>query len=690
MHIGNAGEHLRDSRAVPAGCHPPARRVSHLAGADVRGKTPPRQASRCAHRRRTRKSTVDWLSYLSGKGFRGRHATGAEVAFPCFFDCNEPSDSRKRKLYINTDEGLYSCKVCGAEGNGKQLMAAFGDEPEKEAPPTGRRSVALEAAVALGEKMLGNNDDALMYLLGQRRGLSEETIIDRRLGWADRHWQLSRNLPDHISGLDIEAAHLRHDNGGEVFNNHVLIPYIEHGRVVQLRGKDINGRYYTAPGDSVRLYNADSLENATEVVMVEGEFDSIILADLLATAEDQRLQRMAVVGLAGTNAMPDDLDHRLRNCRRIFLGTDPDDPGRKAANKLADRFGERAFIMQWPQALLDKAAGEGLELSDVDWTTWISRYGATWQQVGELLRAPTRLATMASAGDLYRARPTTGWKLGFAQLDAAIHPGLLPGQILVFLAKTGVGKTIILCNLAYNLRHRRILFITLEMTAEEIYPRLARIYRFYNPWASDHEVEYAYRDLRICDHNRLSEQDFARLIEEYTEDVGEPPDLVFVDYLGYYARGRKGGSTYEKTSDAVMQLKAEAKSHRVGLITPAQVNRGAAEGKPVDLDDARDSGVIEETADFMVGVWRTDDALQDNANLPPNGKLHAKILKSRHGGKDRMFLLQMGLMSLVLVDDGSPYAGTARRESHAVFRGLTYEQWLQQQQNRQPALSERT
>ena len=35
----------------------------------------------------------------------GRRATGAEIAYPCFFDCEEPTDSRKRKLYVNADTG---------------------------------------------------------------------------------------------------------------------------------------------------------------------------------------------------------------------------------------------------------------------------------------------------------------------------------------------------------------------------------------------------------------------------------------------------------------------------------------------------------------------------------------------------------------------------------------------------------
>jgi hypothetical protein len=43
------------------------------------------------------------------------------------------------------------------------------------------------------------------------------------------------------------------------------------------------------------------------------------------------------------------------------------------------------------------------------------------------------------------------------------------------------------------------MFVTLEMTAEEIWVRLARIYRFYEPYASDESIAAAYANLRICD-----------------------------------------------------------------------------------------------------------------------------------------------------------------------------------------------
>jgi 5S rRNA maturation endonuclease (ribonuclease M5) len=638
---------------------------------------------------------VDWEAYLTSKGHRGRRATGAEIAYPCFFDCNEPADSRKRKLYVNSETGFYQCKVCAASGGSTLLLRHFGDEPDSaDAPEIGRRSEVLQDATAIGEQILANNEDATLYLLGPRRGLPPEVIVERRLGYASAQWPLSKNLPEQrgYTTKDLLSAGLLAETQDEpkrtyeYFRDVVLIPYIENGRVVQLRGKDPFGRYYTAVGDAVRIYNADSLKGAEEALVVEGEFDTAMVEWLFRHSGIERLQRMAVIGLAGTGALPDDLNARLAHLKRVWIGSDPDEPGRKAAEKWAEAIGEKGVIAEWPQYLLDRAEAEGVPLKDLDWTYWIHRWGATANQVLEMLRLPTTLVSAHGALELYRNRPTVGLQTGYPSLDAAIHPGFLPGQVMVFLAKTGVGKTIILCNLAWNLRKRRVLFITLEMTSDEIWVRLARIARFYDPFYSDDTIAASYPYLRICDSNRLTEPEFDRLVAEYTEEIGEPPEIVLLDYLQYYARGRRGSSQYDKTSDAIMQLKADAKGKHLSIVTPSQVSRIAKDGKPIDVDDARDSGVIEETADFLFGLWRADDAIAPEQNVLPTGKLHLKILKSRHGGRDRVFLLQMGLHSLVLVDAAGPHAEHAKRESYDVFRGNTYEQWLESLRNVQTEL----
>jgi hypothetical protein len=126
-------------------------------------------------------SDLNVVEYLASKGFHGKQANGPEVAYPCFFECGEPADSRKRKLYLNTEDGFYDCKVCGASGGTFLLQKHFGDTPS--APAAGgdnhvRRQI-LNWAAEVGSVMLTNNDDIMMYLL-RERGLSAETIVERK------------------------------------------------------------------------------------------------------------------------------------------------------------------------------------------------------------------------------------------------------------------------------------------------------------------------------------------------------------------------------------------------------------------------------------------------------------------------------------------------------------------------------
>lgn len=632
-------------------------------------------------------TTDDANSYLASKGLRGRPSANNETLYPCFLGCAEQLDSRKRKLYVKPD-GVHNCFVCGSKGGMKALMEHFGDQwtrGDDGTPAMPRRRAALKRASELAIECLTNNDKAMMYLLGDKRHLTPEEIVEGRFGWADKYVTLSGLLKDEgFTTEDLKAAGVVNKNGPaegqDTFRGQIVIPYIVANNVVQLRGKDPEGRYYTAQEDRVRLYGQDDVDEATDIIVVEGEFDRTKLKTILTAADDPRLRKMAVVGLPGVQSVPEDFQHLLRDARRVFIGTDPDQPGRDGGAKLTALVGPRARLLNWPEHVLERVHRDGVELKKFDWSMWAGEYDCTWQQVGQMLRDASgrRLATMSEAGHRWRTRPTgIGLRTGFTELDAWIEPGLLPGQLMIPIAKTGVGKTVLLCNLAYNMRHRRVLFITLEMTAEEIYMRMARIYRFYWPHAADPEIEAALSNLLICDENRLSERDFAELVEEYELEKGAPPEAVLVDYLGYYARGAKGGSPYEKTSNAAMQLKAEAKSHKLVVIAPHQVSRGAKEGRPIEMENARDSGVVEETADFLPAIYRPDSALTE-AGGPPSGKLRFELLKSRHGNAGKVCTLQMGLLSLVMLDQYGKNASQAEHECFLVHRGETYEAYIRE------------
>jgi archaellum biogenesis ATPase FlaH/5S rRNA maturation endonuclease (ribonuclease M5) len=628
---------------------------------------------------------LDVVAYLASKGVQTHAASGPEVTAHCFF-CPDGDPKGKGKLYINTDEGFYDCKRCGATGGTYLLQKHFGDEPIKAEPgqdPNIGRKIR-DWAADVGAAMLANNDDMLLYLMHDR-GLSPETILERKLGWIGNSWSLTGSLPETFKREDLLTTGLVYRDGPkkghDFFYNHLLIPYVNRGHVVQIRGKVHGAKYFTGPGDPARIYNTDALDGADDVMIVEGEYDCMVVVQHLSVAPDDRARKIAVVALPGAKKLSDDQVKYFSHAKRVYLALDPDDTGKRAAAEIKEQLGTRARIVElpaelpkcdWTEYLLPVPPG-----ADAKWHLQHPHAGHDWRDIVDLLGSSSgkRVFTMREAGHSYRNQRDDGVliKTGYLQLDSVIG-GCKPGQVMVILAKTGTGKTILLCNMAYAMREHNVLLISLEMTREEVYERMRRIFLFHYPTASDHQLEEAMSKILICDENRLGEKDLSTLVDEYEVETGVRPDVVMVDYLGYYARGQKGNSPYEKTTNAVMQLKAEAKAGRFVCISPAQVNRGTKEGKPIDLDDARDSGAIEETADFLLSIWRPDDALAaEAANMQQSGKVKITILKSRHGGKDRTFTLVMDLLTLAIVDDNTPAAKRCAEHNYLAWRGEKWE-----------------
>ena len=622
----------------------------------------------------------DLAQYLRDKGLDVHPAAGQEIVVHCVF-CEDGDPKGRGKLYLNTESWLYDCKRCLTKGNRRTLLRHFGDEDTTNFTPAEdpslRRQIYQEYAEH-AEHLLANNDAMLTYLL--KRGLSPETIEAARLGFVPKNYGICDSLPSEFSRAALIASGLMTDTGKEFFQKRIIIPYLSSGAVVQVRGKDVDGKYFTPTGANVRLYNIDALRDADKVIITEGEFDCLILAQFLADSPEVTARSIAVVGLAGANALPENFENLFGHAKRVYIGLDNDDTGRACAVKIKSLLGSKSRIIELPRDV------DGTPIKD--WTDFLKDGQNDWRDIMRLVHEADmtgkRIYSMQEAGARWERNRTAkpGVKTGFPTFDAIVKDGLRPGNLMIPLAKTGTGKTLFLSNLAYNMRSRRVLFITLEMMADEIYAILRKISRFYHPDLDDREIQAQMPYLRIVDENRLSPEDFALLVEEYAEEVGEPPEVVFVDYIGYYSKGMRGTGSYEKTSNAVMQLKEEAKRHEVAIIAPHQVNRNAKEGKPLDADEARDSGVVEETADFLVGLFKPSDAV-DDASLAPGkvaGALGMSILKSRRGGKGKVVQLHMSMASLVIVDDADR-RNVARvdQENASLNRGLSYEDLYREQ-----------
>jgi hypothetical protein len=627
---------------------------------------------------------MDLASYLSSKGHRTFKAAGSEVTAHCWW-CSDGDPKGKGKLYLNTESWMYSCKRCDAGaippargGNRKTLLRHFGDEARDDLAwlpgqnPAMRRR-ALSEATDLAADMLLANPAMLKYLTG--RGLSVETIVDARLGFVPAAWSLAHELKTAGNEwADLRSAGIATAEGQNFFSNHITIPYLTHGDVVQLRGRSMGAgaKYVTPGGDQCRLFNVDALHGAKHAIIVEGEFDCLMLAMTLRLSLDPVLRATAVVGVPGSQSLPTSFASYFEECAKVYIGFDPDEAGKTGALRVKEMLGSKARILTLPE-----------DLPSCDWSDYLRPLdvesnphgGHGWHDVQKMVfEADAEGRRLYTARDAYLQwqhieDEVGGIQLGFSDLDKWMAPGLKPGQLCIPIARTSVGKTQFLINVAYNIRKRPELLITLEMTASEVYARLRRVAQFWHPMATDDDITNELSNLRIVDQ-KMREGDLSRLCEEFEDEVGVAPQVAMVDYLGYFAASVKGASPYERVSKAVISLKEEAKACQVALIVPHQAGRTAAGGTPVTITDARDSGGVEDTADVLLSLYRPSDANNDGNAV--DGTVRSELLKNRNGRHNVTTSLNFSLASLVMVDKHSTEGRIVDEENNMIFRGEDY------------------
>ncbi len=596
--------------------------------------------------------TTDVLSYLESKELDLYPAPNMNVRTTCMFHDSD-RDAKEGSLYIKTDPdaevpGLFFCHVCESKGSLNKIKRHFGDSVDTESAIKARKIPVQTAAAAYYYDRLTLDTDSLSYLTNDR-GLSVETIERFQFGVA------TGDLMDYLmmKGFnkdDILSTGLVWENSGKDFfePGTIIIPYFDQGNCVQLRGRSRTGdrnKYRTPVGQPKLLFNTDTILEADEIILTEGEFDACVLEDMGFNA----------VGVPGARQFIAEWAPFFNDIRKVFIAFDNERGGHGAdgAEAVATLLGAKARIIEIPK---HEAAVK------IDISQYIVDQGHTKEDFNELLRrsGTGMLVTVREAFEKWLDREgnpnLTGLKLGLDHLDAVIAPGGLAGQVMVWLARTGTGKTVTMINLMQRMikinPEIRILFVSLEQTSNEWFERARRIHGFYNPYLKYEEINeqtisYYEKNLLVIEKNRVNVEELQRCIFDAEDYFAHKIDLVVVDYLGYWARAFKG-EPYVRTSDAIMALKEIAKNSDLFIMTPHQVNRGSKPGTPIGTNDARDSGAVEETADFLFSIG-SDDYAPGMTKDQATGKYEIKILKSRHGGLNTQIDLQWCPVSLAYV-----------------------------------------
>ncbi|HVO20611.1 MAG TPA: replicative DNA helicase [Anaeromyxobacter sp.] len=226
--------------------------------------------------------------------------------------------------------------------------------------------------------------------------------------------------------------------------------------------------------------------------------------------------------------------------------------------------------------------------------------------------------------------PITGVPTGIQSLDRNTL-GLQPGSLVVLAARPSVGKTAFALNVAVHAATRaarKVAFFSLEMPSDQLALRML---------ASEGKLDW-----RRLSQGQLSRHDWDRLATQ-ADRIGAASiwlddnfvltpvelrskcrklkrengglDLVVVDYLQlmHAPSDRHNQSREQEIATISRSLKALAKELECPVLALSQLNRGVEKrkGEPPMLSDLRESGAIEQDADIVLFLHRTDEDSKD-------------------------------------------------------------------------------
>jgi len=235
----------------------------------------------------------------------------------------------------------------------------------------------------------------------------------------------------------------------------------------------------------------------------------------------------------------------------------------------------------------------------------------------------------------------SGVPTGFSGLDR-IMTGLNKSDLILLAARPGMGKTSFALNIATNVAlksNKTVAVFSLEMSCEQLVERIL---------SSDARIQG--NKMRV---GELSNDDWVRLAVS-AQQVAKAPifiddtagvtvpeikaklrrmreiDLVIIDYLQLMSGTSRSDNRVTVVSEITRSLKILAKDLNIPVIVLSQLSRGPesrTDHRPL-LSDLRESGSIEQDADFVMFLYR--DAYYNKESEEQN-VAECIVAKNRHG-----------------------------------------------------------
>jgi replicative DNA helicase len=235
----------------------------------------------------------------------------------------------------------------------------------------------------------------------------------------------------------------------------------------------------------------------------------------------------------------------------------------------------------------------------------------------------------------------------------------------IFLAGTGVGKSLAMCHIAAAAlsQGKNVLYITLELAEEEVAKRIDA--NLMNITIDD--LLQLPQDLYLKKADVLKNKSQGKLIvKEYPTASASTlhfkallnelhlkksfkPDIIFVDYLNICASSRikPGGNvnSYTYIKSIAEELRGLAVEFEVPVVSATQTNRTGFTSSDVGLEDTSESFGLPATADFMAALISTEQLQELN-------QIMVKQLKNRYSDptQNKRFVIGIDKAKMKLYD----------------------------------------
>ncbi|MBQ8439407.1 MAG: replicative DNA helicase [Clostridia bacterium] len=239
---------------------------------------------------------------------------------------------------------------------------------------------------------------------------------------------------------------------------------------------------------------------------------------------------------------------------------------------------------------------------------------------------------------------TQGTRTGFSGLDRVLA-GMGKSDLVLVGARPGMGKTSFALNVATNVAKqtkKTVCIFSLEMSAEQLVTRVLASEALVDSYALrtgelkpeqwEHLAvasgELAGCDILIDDTAGMTVTAMKAKLRR-VQNLG----LVVIDYLGLMQSDGYKDNRVQQVSEISRSLKIMAKELMVPVICCAQLSRGpeGRQGNKPMLSDLRDSGAIEQDADTVIFLYRSEYYKTDEAANQDMSVAEIIIAKNRHG-----------------------------------------------------------